>query len=295
MQLNRVVNSMLKENTGGYITDSGGAYGRNWERNQKRNFTKEEACSATFSVFEQEGEEPKLEVDTELNLYHWLDRNFSFDKNTDARFQRWAAKHPDEYWLELMDSFAEHDHDLCYGGEGPQTYNSYNEQTDLSQTIQYVKYTNRAGEEVWLISVHGGCDVRGGYAKPRAFNPKNEWPEMRVRTLYAGDQSWDYNYSWHGQYEAVEEDQAVQDLWALPCILQECDEFSETGEDIRIPDLTLIKEPCVLVVYNKWKHDGKGYLVSWQKDFDLGGQLALDGEPAYKISLIAEEIFADTW
>ena len=43
-KLGTIVSEMLKENTGTHFLDSGGSYGRSWQRNQKRDFEKEEAC-----------------------------------------------------------------------------------------------------------------------------------------------------------------------------------------------------------------------------------------------------------
>ena len=44
----RVLASRLQENTGSYVTDSGGIYGRHWQRNQGRNFEAELAATLDF-------------------------------------------------------------------------------------------------------------------------------------------------------------------------------------------------------------------------------------------------------
>lgn len=283
MKLNRVVSSMLKENTGKHMLDSGGAYGRSWERNQNRDFTKEPRATLEFSAYtNKETGETKLGIIPTINLYAWLDDNFTLDKNTDARLQRWIKNH-DETWLESLENFAEHDATQMYGGQPALIFNSYNSETDLSQPIQYATYTSKDAEEVWLISVHGGCDIRGGYSKPRAFNPNNEYPSMKVEAIYAGVNGWFFD-GWNG-WDADDRDQEVQNLWDLPCETQQV-------EDGAGPDLTLVKEPCVIVCTEGNRHDGKGYLVTYQKDFDLGGQLDLSGAPGYRITLQAEEIEA---
>ena len=54
-----VIISMLKENTGAHFLDSGGAYGRNWERNQARDFESEPACRVdVFDWHEQDEDGP---------------------------------------------------------------------------------------------------------------------------------------------------------------------------------------------------------------------------------------------
>ena len=47
-----VIADMLQENTGRHMLDSGGAYGRNWERNQGRDFDSEPYGRAEFSEFD---------------------------------------------------------------------------------------------------------------------------------------------------------------------------------------------------------------------------------------------------
>ena len=45
-----VIADMLRENTGKHFLDSGGAYGRHWERNQDRDFSAEPYAEVEFNV-----------------------------------------------------------------------------------------------------------------------------------------------------------------------------------------------------------------------------------------------------
>jgi hypothetical protein len=55
-----------------------------------------------------------------------------------------------------------------------ETINTYNGESMLDQVMQYVYFTcPDTDEQIVLVSVHGGCDVRGGYAKPHAFVNEN--------------------------------------------------------------------------------------------------------------------------
>ena len=65
--------------------------------------------------------------------------------------------------------------DLKYGefggiyGEGePVCVNTYNHESLLDQVLQFVLFSGEYGEFV-VLQIHGGCDVRGGYTKPRVF------------------------------------------------------------------------------------------------------------------------------
>jgi hypothetical protein len=54
-------------------------------------------------------------------------------------------------------------------------YNTYNWESDLSQTIQY-NYLELQGDCYVLLQIHNGADVRGGYTKTKLF--KCEEPYM---------------------------------------------------------------------------------------------------------------------
>lgn len=56
-----------------------------------------------------------------------------------------------------------------YGEGEPLTVNTYNGENLVDQILQYVLFSNDSGEYV-ALQIHGGCDVRGGYTKPRVFS-----------------------------------------------------------------------------------------------------------------------------
>jgi hypothetical protein len=198
---------MLRENTGRHMLDSGGAYGRNWERNQVRDFSKEQSTSLSF----RDGY-----INVTHNLYHWLKERLTWDEQgnralhvlnrwmrarnfakgetrySDRRygiypnefelsrefpefFRAWKARRDEQkvelVWGEDDGLSVESPYDLesPYGGDGrPCTVNTYNEENLLSQTIQFTAFTLEH-EEYVVLHVHGGCDVRGGYTMPQVF------------------------------------------------------------------------------------------------------------------------------
>jgi hypothetical protein len=62
-------------------------------------------------------------------------------------------------------------------GEGERlTVNTYNEENLLDQTLLFTYFELRAGpgrggllDSYLVLQIHGGCDVRGGYTRPRLF------------------------------------------------------------------------------------------------------------------------------
>lgn len=146
-----VLAAMLTENTGANILDSGGAYGRNWERNQGRDV--DSFLSSPAVRFDAQY------ADVTLSVFHHLRDKLSYAAEEDNYFHQWA-KDKDDYWLSLMDEYAE-----FRGWEIAFSENSYNRDSHLSQVIQYTVYDSG----LVALQIHGGCDVRGGYTAPRIF------------------------------------------------------------------------------------------------------------------------------
>ena len=170
----RKLAKMLKENTGSHFLDSGGAYGRNWQRNQTRDFMSESATVlAPVDDYVEDGAEFSPEVTH--NVFHFLSEALDYDASMDRRYQAFARRRrQDDAEMEIMESFMdylrERGHELggLYGEGKPFTVNTYNGEDLLSQTLQYL-YFACDGEEYVLLQIHGGADVRGGYTNAVAF------------------------------------------------------------------------------------------------------------------------------
>ncbi len=52
----------------------------------------------------------------------------------------------------------------------PFTANTYNGEDFLSRVIQYVYWSDDDGDAHVMLQIHGGCDARGGYTAPVAFD-----------------------------------------------------------------------------------------------------------------------------
>jgi hypothetical protein len=83
-QLDQLLFSMFTENTGRHFLDSGGAYGRNWERNQNKaveDFINQP--SAWLDIYHREASEDRPEsfdLSPTLSLFHHLRDALDLDR-----------------------------------------------------------------------------------------------------------------------------------------------------------------------------------------------------------------------
>lgn len=169
--------SMLKENTGIHMMDSGGQGNRNWQRNQLIDFGKQEPFSLNFSILRPfdnvmkrrlsygDGE---LSIEISRDVFHYLrerleitersrslNRNFkNFNRRKDQQDEGWLVVA--ENWLQ--EYYPENSH------RERNWVNTYNGECLLSQTLQFLEF-----EEGIILQIHGGADVRGGYTVPYIF------------------------------------------------------------------------------------------------------------------------------
>lgn len=164
-----VLAGMLTENTGTHMLDSGGAYGRAWQRNQGQTIETLEAAPLVHLDF-WDGELEGITID----VFQFLKECLEYDEDLDAKFQAYAETQPDEGWMTICDDFMGELKDVgelvsgLYGDGDPWWTNTYNSEDALSQTLQYLFFT-LDDEEFVLLQIHGGADVRGGYTTPRVF------------------------------------------------------------------------------------------------------------------------------
>ena len=168
--------AMLTENTGRHMLDSGGAYGRHWERNQGVDFSKTPTGHIEFHRPD--------DWYVIVSIYHFLVNNLDYCGELDAEFQRFATstEYADEPWGSCVHDWVwrrfGHKEDAATGpyGENPMTKDdptwggyTYNEENSLSQDFIWAQWTVD-GETFIAIQIHGGCDARGGFTRPRIFS-----------------------------------------------------------------------------------------------------------------------------
>jgi len=212
-----ILQEMLKENTGRSMLDSGGAYGRNWERNQGVDFMAQPESVLDFC----------WGLSVTHNVFHWLTEKLDYAPELDAAFHGWAES-SGECWLEDMKKWVE---DIVkderrepatglYGEGNPITINTYNNEDLLSQIIQYI-YFELDGTGYVILQIHGGCDARGGYGTPHVLEVCEECGifdnarasiccESRKHRWFSDD-----GYSW--SYEPDNSDPGPQNIHDTEC------------------------------------------------------------------------------
>lgn len=164
MNIEQLVFSMITENTGTNMLDSGGASGRAWQRNQGltiEHFQNEPA--ATLQVSAVDDEWPEVDV----SVFHKLtDGSLYLDDLCNEFNAIDCGQWNGEYWgtdSEMSDWLD--DNEFESEGDG---WNTYNWGSNLSQTLQG-QDLKRDGDDYILLQVHGGADVRGGYTDAKLF------------------------------------------------------------------------------------------------------------------------------
>jgi hypothetical protein len=161
---------MLTENTGAHFLDSGGAYGRAWERNRKiADFHKTPTCTVEVDQWTHDGK-TQTSINIGYNLFHYLTNFLTLSKEAkklQRQYNKYCKAHADEYELTNMEEFAASIDTEAH------SENSYNDETLLSGTIQYYIFNND-GNSFILLQIHGGCDVRGGYTDAKIFEMKGD-------------------------------------------------------------------------------------------------------------------------
>lgn len=225
MNVEEIVFDMLRENTGRHMCDSGGAYGRNWERNQSLTI---EACKQAPTVTYEH------KWGYTIDVFQYLVNRLTLDDlcerfNTkcvpasDWDSDYYGVSRNGERWLKAAGLVPHH--------EFSSAFNTYNHESNLSQILQgeFLSHQDSSHESYVLLQIHGGCDARGGYTDARLFecDPyeflcenvygaviKPDGTEIRVSNTYDGykltcddDDSDTYGY---GEEVEIGEDDKVE-------------------------------------------------------------------------------------
>jgi hypothetical protein len=222
---------MFTENTGSHFLDSGGAYGRNWERNQDK--TVETFINSPNVVLDKYG--------VTISAFHYLDAFLEYDSDMDNEFQEWLDDP-----IRKDDSYFECVYNWCNNFENSYmpSFNSYNEETLLSQGFQIDTFMID-NDDYCCLSIHGGCDIRGGYTRPKVFRIFDGFGgRMNDFTIYSKDREkedivLDYSYgeiieAESGEYISKDSELAKWlDFWSEG---EGCPKWDEEKEMWKAPD-----------------------------------------------------------
>lgn len=185
---------MLTENTGTHMLDSGGAYGRAWQRNAGK-------------ITDDFMNEPEAIADgwgVTVSVFHYLRKRVMFSPVMQSRLDQFAETMPDESWFGIIQAFTE-----SLTDSNPYTWNTYNDDgSALSQVLQGVTFAY-GGETYIALQIHGGADVRGGYTRPRMFRVtmsemSDSFPYDHIEYSLECPNDFTHSVSWRAEWIAYE-------------------------------------------------------------------------------------------
>ena len=178
-QTEKQLYEMLTTSTGRALCDSGDAYGRNWERNQK--LTIDDFINSAPATLEIVKYDDGFQFSATISLFHRLNNCLELDslceKFNSKKVNDWDG---DYYgtsasgykWIKAAGLAPDDDAIGAAGG-----FNSYNFDNVLSQVIQgHFLRSDDNGDKYLLLQIHQGCDVRGGYTDAKLFKLR-QWVE----------------------------------------------------------------------------------------------------------------------
>tara|TARA_R110000823_G_C15788211_1_gene485856 strand:+ start:235 stop:831 length:597 start_codon:yes stop_codon:yes gene_type:complete len=167
-----LIYKMLTECTGVHMCDSGMSDNRHWQKNQKK----------TIEDFENEPKEHIYKegdyIYRDLSVFHYLSElelNDICDRfnRIQSQSNNWNGSFNSDEFVHGVSSEAqevlEHHNQVIIN----RSWNSYNGESDLMQTLQGANLTIN-DEEYILIQIHNGADVRGGYTDAKLFKLNDE-------------------------------------------------------------------------------------------------------------------------
>lgn len=167
MTTEKIIYKMLTENTGEHFLDSGGNDGRHWQRNQKKSLN--DFKNENYIIFDED-----CDIATK-SLFHHLTESLTYNSELTNKLNNWIKKDKYHYSdnregrcndLESVEQFMS---EIIYPNKKINCHYTYNEDNVLSQDIQFI-YSEIYETNIIALSIHNGCDARGGLTDYKIFN-----------------------------------------------------------------------------------------------------------------------------
>ena len=175
----QVITEMLTESTGKAFMDSGDAYGRHWEENQKNGIKK----GYQICDFYIDKEEQTCELIPTVPIFDVFSNTLQYTdecKYLESLIPQ-LASYDTLYWIqnEIQQNPKTVFQENTY--IGTDIFNSYNRENFMSQDYMsiYFEYDN---QPYIAISIHNGCDIRGGYTDVHIFDVGHEDEFLTAQT-----------------------------------------------------------------------------------------------------------------
>jgi len=159
---------MMTENTGCDILDSGGAYGRQWQKNRQiKEWDVIPACEVEVCADGRDDGEVIISYNIYPYLCLFLEITEESERLNEILQEIIETSGNGSYPADVEDFLTRIDADkegyACGGA------NTYNYDNILAGVLQYDIFEDTEGDTYIALQVHLGCDVRGGYTKPQVF------------------------------------------------------------------------------------------------------------------------------
>jgi hypothetical protein len=193
--ITEVLQEMFTENTGTHFLDSGGADGRQWQKNQTRDFEKEPAVEIEY----WDGKFSSVTV----NTYHYFKEVLEYDEVCEVVNEYLRTN--EYHWVgEVNDEDLATELQEQYGYElemKSEQWNTYNGEYNTDHVFQG-RFLTIDDEPYVLLQLHLGADVRGGYSDVQLFkvegfltgfvevslfNNNEEHQNISINVRYYGD------------------------------------------------------------------------------------------------------------
>jgi hypothetical protein len=163
--------SMLTENTGTHMCDSGGDNGRMWQRNASKCL--QDFANEPAELYQYDSK--CNEIYRTVSIFHFLTNDLQIDtlcfefneRNTEPKDWDADCKEGSSYIYGVGWSAWDYLTEF-YEVEVSRSWNTYNGDSDLSQILQGANLLINE-EHYVLIQIHGGADARGGYTDAKLF------------------------------------------------------------------------------------------------------------------------------
>ena len=189
---NEIIYEMLTESTGEHMLDSGQDDGRHWQRNQKKSL-KDFENEPRLILLDQDSNYPYYEKST---FHHWADSCIYLPREN-ADLVEWVSQNEYDYFKNengrsLGSMYDIEDYMLETYNLEPRVINTCNEESSLTQSIQFITLGDTYDSNIIALSVHNGADVRGGYTDYKIF-------EIETDLFY----SWYFEYDEENHFDLV--------------------------------------------------------------------------------------------
>jgi len=162
MNMEETIYQMLIENTGSHLCDSGGIYGRHWEKNQTKSLSDfRSAPPALFTITEHS-------MEHSVSIFHLLTNGNLSEDRLCREFNEMECK---AYDGDYFGTSADQCEWLAAQGinVNDNCFNTYNYQCNLTQILQGHFAVSDHDINYILLQIHNGCDARAGYTDAKLF------------------------------------------------------------------------------------------------------------------------------